>query len=381
MPVPLLDLTRQYQQLGYEIEQALLEVARSGRYVGGPKVEAIEGALAAYVGVQHAVGVSSGTDALLAALMALGVGPGDEVVTTPYTFFATAGSIVRLGAEVRFVDIDPGTYTLDPARLEAALTEKTKAIIPVHLYGQCADMTPILQVAGARGIPVVEDAAQALGARYDGKQACAFGKAGCLSFFPSKNLGCIGDGGMVLTDDADFAQRIRILRDHGAWPKYRYETVGGNFRLDAIQAAVLLVKLPHLEEWIKARRRNAARYRALFEEAGLVPEQIRLPEERFERHTYNQFVVRCTNRDELRLFLSRNGIGSEIYYPFILPEQPCFAKYGYRIEDFPNAFEASRQTLALPVFPELTEAEQVEVVAAIKRFYKQRSRPSGRAHS
>ena len=374
MAVPLLDLTRQYQNLCYELEQAILEVTRSGRYIGGPKVEAIEGALAAYVGVEHAIGVSSGTDALLSSLMALEVGPGDEVVTSAFTFFATAGSIVRLGADVRFVDIDPETFNIDPSSLREAVSERTKAVIPVHLYGQCADMAPIMEIATQKQIAVVEDVAQALGARYAGKYAGSFGTAACLSFFPSKNLGGMGDGGMVLTDDAALADRIRSLRNHGVGPKYMYGRVGGNFRLDALQAAVLLVKLPHLEGWIEARRRNAERYRSLFEEAKLVPDPIILPKEKFERHTYNQFVIRCTYRDELRLFLTQEGIGTEIYYPFILPEQPCFSRYGWKAEDFPNAYKASRETLALPIFPELTETEQAQVVKAIKKFYAQKKR-------
>jgi len=356
------------------LEQAILEVTRSGRYIGGPKVEAIEGALAAYVGVEHAIGVSSGTDALLSSLMALEVGPGDEVVTSAFTFFATAGSIVRLGADVRFVDIDPETFNIDPSSLREAVSERTKAVIPVHLYGQCADMAPIMEIATQKQIAVVEDVAQALGARYAGKYAGSFGTAACLSFFPSKNLGGMGDGGMVLTDDAALADRIRSLRNHGVGPKYMYGRVGGNFRLDALQAAVLLVKLPHLEGWIEARRRNAERYRSLFEEAKLVPDPIILPKEKFERHTYNQFVIRCTYRDELRLFLTQEGIGTEIYYPFILPEQPCFSRYGWKAEDFPNAYKASRETLALPIFPELTETEQAQVVKAIKKFYAQKKR-------
>ncbi len=369
MSVPLLDLKRQYESIGEELEAKILEVARSGRYIGGPILEQLEKSIAEYVGVRHAVGVSSGTDALLLSLMALDISAGDEVVTTPYSFFTTAGSIVRTGARPRLVDIDPETYAIDPAAIEAAVTERTRAILPVHLYGQCAAMGSIVAIADDYALPIIEDAAQAIGARSQGRSAGSWGTCGCFSFFPSKNLGAMGDGGMVTTNDDAVAQRLRLLRNHGAKPKYYHARVGGNFRLDPLQAAVLLVKLPYLDTWTAGRQRNAQRYRELFREAALTPEPIGLPVEREDRHIYNQFVIRVQERDTLRAFLTDRKIATEIYYPVPFHLQECFAGLGYRTGDFPHAERAAHDTLALPIFPELKEEELGEVVDAIRKFY------------
>ncbi|MGH9312282.1 MAG: DegT/DnrJ/EryC1/StrS family aminotransferase, partial [Vicinamibacterales bacterium] len=324
------------------------------------------------IGVGHAIGVSSGTDALLAALMALDIGPGDEVVTPTYSFFATAGCVARVGATPRLVDIDPVTFNADPASIERALTERTRAILPVHLFGLCADMDPILDLARSRGIAVIEDAAQAIGARLGDRQAGATGTLGCFSFFPSKNLGALGDGGLVTTNDEALAARVRLVRNHGAEPKYFHKVVGGNFRLDAIQAAVLRVKLPHLTRWTEGRRRNAGRYRALFGEAGL-DGIVGLPVEPPGRHhIYNQFVIRAPRRDALRAHLDAAGVGTEIYYPVPFHLQECFATLGGRRGEFPHAERAANETLALPIYGELTDAQQRCVVDAVKAFYGHR---------
>ena len=381
-PIPLLDLKAQYATIRAEIWAALDRVIESQRFILGPEVEALEQEIASYSRCGYGIGVSSGTDAILASLMAIGIEPGDEVITTPYTFSATVNSVVRLGATPVFVDIDPRTYNLDAAVLEAAVTERTRAILPVHLFGQMADMDPILEVARRHNLYVIEDAAQALGAEYKGRRGGSIGHLGCFSFFPSKNLGAFGDGGMVTTHDPELAHRIRLLRNHGQRPKYYNRVVGGNFRLDAIQAAVLRVKLNHLDKWTKARQQHALTYRRLFADAGSIVEAgqldaqergrgVVLPhEESDRRHIYNQFVVRAARRDALRELLSLRGIETEIYYPLPMHLQESFAGLGYRKGDFPASEAASAQTLALPVYPELSDGMLVRVVSAIADFYE-----------
>lgn len=364
MSVPLLDLKAQYTPLRDEVLAALTRVCDSQRFILGPETEALERELASLVGVPDAVGVSSGTDAILVALMALGIGPGDEVITSTYSFFATAGCVVRVGARPVLVDIDPETFNLDPEAVAAAITPRTKAIIPVHLYGQCADMDEIMAVAARSGVPVVEDACQSIGATYRGRQAGSFGVAGCFSFFPSKNLGAFGDGGLVTMSDADFGRRIRLLRGHGAERRYYHQQVGGNFRIDEMQAAVLRVKLPHLDAWTQRRQANADRYRALFAELGL--EEVRPPVARADRtHIYNQFVVRLPRRDDVKAHLQRAGIGCEVYYPVPFHLQECFQNLGYKSGAFPAAEAAANDSLALPIYGELTEAQQAEVAWSI----------------
>ncbi|WP_298981898.1 DegT/DnrJ/EryC1/StrS family aminotransferase [Caldilinea sp.] len=363
MQTPLLDLKAQYAALRDEIHAAIERVVESQQFILGPEVEALEEEVAAYSHCRYGVGVSSGTDALLVSLMAIGLQPGDEVITTPYTFFATAGSIARLGARPVFVDIDPQTYNLDPAKLETAITPRTRAIMPVHLFGQMADMDPLLVVAERHGLYVIEDAAQAIGAEYKGRRAGSLGHLGCFSFFPSKNLGGFGDGGMVVTNDPDLADRVRLLRGHGARPKYYHKVVGGNFRLDALQAAVLRVKLKHLDAWTAARQRNAERYRQLFTAAGV---DVGLPcDAGYGRHIYNQFVIRSRRRDALMAHLKAHGVGCEIYYPAPLHLQECFADLGYKVGDFPASEQAAQETLAIPIYPELSEAQQETVVRAV----------------
>jgi len=363
--VPLLDLNAQYQPLREEVLVAIARVCDSQRFIGGPEVEGLERDLARTLDVREAVGVSSGTDALLAAMMAIGVGPGDEVVTTTYSFFATAGCVSRLGARPVFVDIDPVTYNISPAGVAAAITPRTKAIIPVHLYGCSAEMDPILEAARGAGIPVIEDAAQAIGARYKGRPAGSLGTLGCFSFFPSKNLGAFGDGGLVTTNDPGLAHRVRLIRNHGMEPKYHHHFVGANFRLDALQAAVLRVKAPHLPTWTEGRRRNAARYRELLAPlaaAGLVA----LPVEPLDRyHIYNQFVIRVSNRDAVRSVLDARRIGTEIYYPLPFHLQQCFSDLGYRAGDFPEAERAAASTIALPIYGELTDDQLVYVADGV----------------
>lgn len=324
--------------------------------------------MAAMLGVRHAVAVSSGTDALLLALMALGLKAGDEVVTSTYSFFATAGAIVRVGARPVLVDIDPATFNVAPELVRAAMTPRTRAIIPVHLFGQPADMDPIAEIARSAGVPVIEDAAQAIGATYRSRQAGGIGACGCFSFFPSKNLGAFGDAGLLTTNDDDLGRRARLLRTHGMAPKYYHHIVGGNFRMDALQAAVLRVKAPHLSAWTEARRRNARAYDALFREAGLT-DRITLPVEAPDRvHIFNQYVIRTTSRDELKRHLDARGIGNEIYYPVPFHLQPCFADLGCRRGDFPHAERAAAESLALPIYGELTAAQQKTVVDAIAEF-------------
>ncbi len=367
-PVPLLDLQAQYRPLRDELLAAVTRVCDSQRCILGDEVIALERELADYLGVAHAVGMSSGTDALVAALMALNVGPGDEVITPTFSFFASAGAVARLGATPVFVDIDPQTFNVDVAAVARALTPATKAIMPVHLYGQAADMAGLVALAEARGVPIVEDAAQAIGAREGGKAVGGFGHSGCFSFYPTKNLGAFGDGGLVTTNDAATADRLRLLRDHGQQPKYHHALIGGNFRLDALQAAVLRVKLPHLAGWTEARRRNAARYRALFAEAGLTG-AVTLPHERpGAYHVYNQFVVQVPRRDEMRAFLAARGIGTEIYYPVPFHRQACFAHLPSAADRFPHADAAAARVLALPIFGELRDDQLQQVVGAIGDF-------------
>jgi dTDP-4-amino-4,6-dideoxygalactose transaminase len=375
--VPLLDLSAQYAPLRDEILAALTRVADSQRFILGAEVEAFEQEIAAAIGARHAIGVSSGTDALLVALMALDIGPGDEVVMPTYSFFATAGSVARLGATPRLVDIDPVTFNVDPAAVVRAVTDRTRAIMPVHLFGLSAEMDPILRLARERGIPVIEDAAQAIGASclwnqplgWSPGQAGTMGAIGCFSFFPSKNLGAFGDAGLVTTNDDALAHRLRLLRGHGAEPKYFHKMVGGNFRLDAIQAAVLRVKLPHLDGWTGGRRRNADRYRSLFKQAGLEG-IVTLPvEPTGRRHIYNQFVIRAPRRDDLRQHLESAGVGTEIYYPVPFHLQECFKPLGHHAGDFPESERAAAETLALPIYGELTESQQAYVVEAIAGFY------------
>ncbi len=369
MNIPLLDLKAQYQTIAPELEAALLRVARSCHYILGPEVEALEREIASYCATTYAVGVSSGSDALLAALMALEIGPEDEVITTPYTFFATVGAISRLGARPVFADINPETYNIDPELVGAALTPRTRAIIPVHLYGQCADMTALAAISG--GAAIIEDAAQAIGAELDGKRAGGFGLCGTFSFFPSKNLGTMGDGGMVTTNDSRFAEKLRILRNHGSKPKYYHSLVGGNFRLDAIHAAVLRVKLSHLDGWTAQRQANAARYRRLFADHQLL-ENITLPAEQCNRHIYNQFVIRVQggHRDNLRSFLAGQGIATEVYYPMPLHLQTCFEYLGYKPGAFPESERAALETLALPIYPELLPTHQEFIVECIKSYFQ-----------
>jgi dTDP-4-amino-4,6-dideoxygalactose transaminase len=364
-PVPVLDLTRYDTDLQRDIARAVEGVFGSGRFVLGPPNEAFERALAALLGTRHVVGVSSGTDALLAALMAVGVGPGDEVVTSPFTFFASAGVVARLNARPVFVDIEPGTFNLDPARLEAALTPRTKAIQPVHLYGQCADLTPILEIARRRGVAVVEDACQAIGATYGGRAAGTLGAMGAFSFYPTKNLGAAGDAGAVATDDDGLAATLRSLRAHGASTTYLHDRIGGNFRLDTVQAAVLGAKLPRLAGWTERRRAIAGRYGELLAGASRAG-RVTLPAESGGRgHVYHQYVVRVADRDGVRRRLSERGVGSSVFYPVALHLQACFRDLGGREGDFPQAERAAREVLALPIFPELTEQEIERVAEAL----------------
>jgi dTDP-4-amino-4,6-dideoxygalactose transaminase len=362
--VPLLDLEAQYRPIRHEILAAITRVCDSQRFIMGPEVDALEQELARALGVSHAVTMSSGTDAILATLMALGVGPGDEVITPTYSFFATAGCVARIGATPTLVDIDPATFNVDPEAVRAAITPRTKAIIPVHLYGQMADMKALVEIGEAHNIPVIEDACQAIGAEQQGRPAGSLGIAGCFSFFPSKNLGAFGDGGLVTTNNDALAQELRLLRNHGAEPKYHHSRIGGNFRLDALQAAVLRVKLPYLPEWTEARRANARRYDELFASAGL--SGIVLPSEApGYRHIFNQYIVRVPNRDGVRSYMTEHEIGTEIYYPIPFHLQECFASLGYSRGDFPHSEAAADSTLALPIYGELTPEQQQAVVTTL----------------
>jgi dTDP-4-amino-4,6-dideoxygalactose transaminase len=389
MNVPFLDLKAQYQKLKQEIDKKILEVVQSQKFILGSEVTELEKKIASYTGTKYAIGVSSGSDALIVSLMALEIGKDDAVVTTPFTFFATVGAIVRVGARVVFCDIDKKTYNMNPESLEEAIrvererrpSLKVKAIIPIHLYGQCADMDPILDFAEKYNFAVIEDAAQAIGAGYPSpsgiQNACGMGDLGTLSFFPSKNLGAYGDGGMILTNNEKLAEKVRILRVHGAQNKYFHDLIGGNFRLDAIQAAVLLVKLKYLDDWSQKRQKNALLYDRLFKETGLtasgslqVPDAVYKPSGVPRYHIYNQYVVRVKERDALQKYLTSKGIATAIYYPLALHLQKCFAYLGYKKGNFPETEEATAEVLALPIYPELGKDQQEFIVASIKEFYE-----------
>lgn len=370
--IPIVDLKARYQAAEEPIRKAIDRVLESGHFILGPEVQALERDIAALCQVRHGIGVSSGTDALLVTMMALSVGPGDEVITTPMSFFASVGSIVRLGARPVFADIDPRTYNLSPDGAAERVGPATKAIEVVHLFGQCAVMAPVIEAAGRVGAAVIEDAAQAIGAARDGVPAGAMGRAGCFSFFPTKNLGAFGDGGMVVTDDDELADRMRVLRVHGARPKYHHGLVGGNMRLDAIQAAVLNAMFPLLEGWNAQRRANADRYDALLDQAGLVERELITPPWRDPdcTHIFHHYVVRARDRDALRDSLGAQGVGTEVYYPLPLHLQPSLGDLGYKEGDFPEAERAAREVLALPVYPELTPEQQERVVEALVSFYR-----------
>lgn len=376
MKVPLLDLKKQYMLIREDVLKVTEEIYESQFFILGHHVEKLEKELALYCHTKHGLGISSGTDALLIALMAAEIGSGDIVITTPYTFFATAGSISRLGAKPLFVDIDPETYNISPEGIAKKIdsmnkTDRSclKAIMPVHLYGQCADMDPILEIAGANRLTVIEDAAQAIGAEYKGRRAGEMGDFGCFSFFPSKNLGAFGDGGLVTTNSEPYYKTLTMLRNHGASPKYYHSLIGGNFRLDALQAAIVSIKLKYLDGWTKARQDNATVYRNLFSQAGL-DGKIIMPLEKENRHIYNQFVIRVPDkRDRLRAFLQDSDIGTEVYYPVPLHLQKCFSFLDYRENDFPESERAALQTLALPIYPELTRIQQEYIVDRIKDFF------------
>ncbi len=372
-PVPLLDVSRGYAPLRQEILCAIERVCDSGRFVLGPDCEELERRLADYCQAPHAVACASGSDALLLALMACGVGPGDEVLMPSYTFFATASAAWRLGAKPVFVDIDPQTYNIDPQRIEVLISAKTKAIVPVHLYGQCADMRALEAIGRTHGIAVIEDACQAIGAEFGGRRAGSWGAIGCFSFYPTKNLGGFGDGGLMTTHDAALAQQLRLLRGHGMEPRYYHQVVGVNSRLDTLQAAVLNVKLPHLDDWTDARAANAQRYGELFA-ASRLDQVLGLPATASgRRHVWNQYIIRVPDgrRDALRAYLAGRKIGTEIYYPVPLHLQACFAELGYGPGSLPETERAAQETLALPIFPELTAAEQQTVVREIAAFIHQ----------
>ena len=386
MKVPLLDLRAQYAVIKQEVKKAVDEVLEEQQFILGERVAEFEGRMAEYVGTSYAVGVASGTDALLLSLMALGISPDNEIITTPFTFFSTAGIIARLKAKPVFVDIDPGSFNIAPHLIEGEITPRTRAIIPVHLFGQCAPMEGITQIAEKHHLPVIEDAAQAIGASYKGRKAGSMGIVGCFSFYPSKNLGAIGDGGVVLTDAPELAERIRLLRNHGAQSKYRYSSVGINSRLDALQAAVLSVKLKYIEQWNSARRQKAENYHRLFRQAGLAAEeQARedtapslhipviipavLPE---YHHVFHQYTIRVRDRDRLKDYIAREGIGTAIYYPIPLHLQKCFSYLDYKQGELKNAERCAAECLSLPIYPELTSTQQEYVVEKIAAFFRRR---------
>lgn len=377
MKVPFFDLTRQFEKIRKEITMSLEEVFQAHQFILGPQVAELEAMIAHYCDIPFAIGVASGSDALFLALLALGIGPGDEVILPSFTFFATAGAVSRSGARPVFADIDPATYNIDPEELKKRVSSQTKAIIPVHLYGQCADMDPILELCTSRSIFVIEDAAQALGAAYQPegvsspRKAGQMGILGCFSFFPTKNLGAFGDAGMIVTDRGELAERLRILRVHGSHPKYYHKCIGINSRLDTIQAAILRAKLPHLERWTEERRRKAKRYEELLGHLFSSLPGAALPKTQYRnRHIYNQYVIRVPRRDQLRAFLQEQGVGTEIYYPVPLHLQQCYAFLHYREGDLPHSERAAKEVLALPIYPELTDEEQDYVVDQIRRFYE-----------
>jgi dTDP-4-amino-4,6-dideoxygalactose transaminase len=377
MRIPLLDLKAQYADIKDEVKKAIDDVLESQHFILGPKVEELEKNIAIYSQTKYAVGVSSGTDALLVSLMALCIGPGDEVITTPFTFFATAGVISRLYARPVFVDIDPITYNINPPKIERAITKKTKAIIPIHLFGQCVDMDPVLEIAKKHNLYVIEDAAQSLGAEYKGRKAGSMGDLGIFSFFPSKNLGGIGDGGMVVTNNEALYKKVKILRVHGSNPKYFHKIVGGNFRLDAIQAAVLNVKLKYLDRWSQGRQDNARDYDQKFKAAGRIKKGlIETPKAVYKDggdknyHIYNQYTIRAKDRDRLAAFLGEKAIGMDIYYPVPLHLQECYKDLGYKKGDLPVAEEAAGSVLSLPIYPELTAEQKNYIVEKIAGFYR-----------
>ncbi|MDT3695641.1 MAG: DegT/DnrJ/EryC1/StrS family aminotransferase [Ignavibacterium sp.] len=386
MQVPLLDLKLQYQSLKKELDEAIIKVAESQYFILGPEVTSMEKEFCSYLGCKHALGVSSGTDALLLALMAVDIKPGDEVIVPTYSFFATAGVVSRLFAVPVFVENDPVTFNIDPKDFERKITAKTKAVIPVHLYGQSAEMDEIMKIAKSHNLIVIEDAAQAIGTQYkDGRFVGTIGDIGCFSFFPSKNLGCYGDGGLITTNNDKLAKILTIKRVHGGEPKYYHKVIGGNFRIDALQAAVLRVKLPHLDKWSEKRRQNANRYTQLFKDAGLAEEtgktsfdsknKVLLPKAVYDLasvknyHIYNQYIIRIENRDAAREFLTKNEIGTEIYYPVPFHLQECFNELGYKKGDFPVSEFAADKSLALPIFPELSDDQLVYVVETLKKFF------------
>ncbi len=384
--VPLLDLKPQYDSIRDEINEAMQRVIESQRFVMGPEVSKLEETIAEYCGAKYGIGVSSGTDALLVALMALDIGPGDEVITTPYTFFATGGAVARVGARPIFCDIDPVTFNLDPDAVAVFIRDdcerkgdslvhrrtdgRIKALLPVHLYGQLADLGPLMQLARANNLRVIEDAAQAVGSEYhDGRRAGSIGDIGCFSFFPSKNLGAFGDGGLCTANDPELAERLRVLRVHGGKPKYHHALIGGNFRLDALQAAILSVKFKYLDDWTKARQENANFYNQAFG-AGIPGSRVETPQclDGY-RHIYNQYIIRAERRDELREFLTASNVGTEIYYPVPLHQQKCFEYLGYSTDEFPESDKAARESLAIPIYPELSEEQKQYVVDQISAFY------------
>jgi len=378
MKIPFFDLNSQFASIKEEIKSALDEVFKTQQFILGPRVEALEQTIANYCQTRYAIGVASGSDAILLSLMALGIGKGDEVLLPPFTFFATAGSVSRVGATPVFVDIDPKTYNIDPSKIERKITSRTKAIIPVHLFGQCADMNPLLEVAKEKKLFIIEDAAQALGAEYkpqpnsNGLRAGRMGDLGCFSFYPTKNLGAFGDAGMVVTNEPQWAEKVRLLRTHGSQPKYFHKWIGINSRLDAMQAAILLVKFKYLENWTTERQKKSGYYRLLFNDFLSSVEGLELPTIQYQnRHIFHQYVIRAPERDRLKRFLMEQGIGTDIYYPLPLHLQECYSFLKYRRGDLPISEKASEEVLALPIYPELTEIQQTMVVETIKKFYKQ----------